>query len=344
MDLIAKLQAPVLLVLMILFRAEIGIPEQYGIREADMEYYLWFGIIVTAFQLIADLFILSSIEIIWGIKVHDYLVFARYRFLKRETRWKGMDGQLDDVIDPSMQALDGMCFSSQYYFMTFAFSQGMFFLLIGIIISNTVAYNMFADPVLPLLVLVLWLLCSLVERAFVFLGDRIGMWRLRDASQPSSAWTASFGNGSDAQFGVPGATDLEKLKAMAAAASREHFLMNQRITSETFRFKFLEHNREWLAERLPQIFTPRTLKRTRPFLLAQFAKLLGLDEDDSSEGEAAGGEGGKKRPGVAGGGDADAADFGDVDLSGTSTKIMRNWLGAARKQIRVRKAVVQLID
>lgn len=50
--------------------------------------------------------------------------------------------------------------------------------------------------------------------------------------------------------------------------------MNQRITSETFRNKFLNYNRTWLVNQLPSILTPRTLRRARPYLLAQFAKIL----------------------------------------------------------------------
>eukprot|EP00613_Pedinella_sp_CCMP2098_P053939 CAMPEP_0171891194 /NCGR_PEP_ID=MMETSP0992-20121227/44597_1 /TAXON_ID=483369 /ORGANISM="non described non described, Strain CCMP2098" /LENGTH=258 /DNA_ID=CAMNT_0012518489 /DNA_START=14 /DNA_END=791 /DNA_ORIENTATION=- len=50
--------------------------------------------------------------------------------------------------------------------------------------------------------------------------------------------------------------------------------MNQRITQETFRFKFLNYNRTWLINQLPSILTARTLKRSRPYLINQFTVLI----------------------------------------------------------------------
>ncbi len=62
------------------------------------------------------------------------------------------------------------------------------------------------------------------------------------------------------------------------------YFMNHRITSETFRHKFLDYNRPWLIEKLPGILTPRTLRRAKPFLLNQFSRVLSqLDEELSSD-------------------------------------------------------------
>lgn len=33
-------------------------------------------------------------------------VYTRYRFLQRETRWKGLEDSLDECIDESMRTLD----------------------------------------------------------------------------------------------------------------------------------------------------------------------------------------------------------------------------------------------
>jgi hypothetical protein len=38
---------------------------------------------------------------------------CRYRFLQRETRWKGLEDSLDECIEEGMRTLDQMCFSSQ---------------------------------------------------------------------------------------------------------------------------------------------------------------------------------------------------------------------------------------
>ena len=53
-----------------------------------MEYYLWFALIIVFFQLCVDIFVHGVLELFHGWKIYDYLVYTRYRFLQRETRWK----------------------------------------------------------------------------------------------------------------------------------------------------------------------------------------------------------------------------------------------------------------
>ena len=61
------------------------------------------------------------------------------------------------------------------------------------------------------------------------------------------------------------------------------YLMNKRITSETFRYKFLNYNRNWLVQQLPAILTPRTLRRSRPYLISQLSKILAQRRGDISD-------------------------------------------------------------
>ena len=105
------------------------------------------------------------------------------------------------------------------------------------------------------------------------------------------------------------------------------FMMNQRITSETFRFKFLNYNRAWLINQLPSILTPRTLRRSRPYLINQFTRILNqLNQDISSDSED------------------DGRKFGPVALKANSRQIIRWWLAQARRRMRLREVVQPLIS
>ena len=66
------------------------------------------------------------LELFHGWKIYDYLIYTRYRFLQRETRWKGLEDSLDECIDESVRTLDQMCFSSQYYMMMTVLTQRVF--------------------------------------------------------------------------------------------------------------------------------------------------------------------------------------------------------------------------
>ena len=128
-------------------------------------------------------------------------------------------------------------------------------------------------------------------------------------------------------FDIPDMGDLQ-------GAGHDAFIMNQRITSETFRYKFLNYNRAWLVSQLPAILTPRTLRRGRPYLVNQFTRILNqLNRDISSDSE--GEEAGQA---------ASTAKFGPVALSAKSRGIIRYWLAKAKKQLKLREAVQPLIN
>jgi len=105
-------------------------------------------------------------------------------------------------------------------------------------------------------------------------------------------------------------------------------MMNQRITSETFRYKFMNYNRSWLIHQLPQLLTPRTLRRSRPYLINQMARIIHARRDDISDDSDA---------------DARGTKFGPVALNTSSRQIIRWWLGKARRRLRLRQIVEPLV-
>jgi hypothetical protein len=119
-------------------------------------------------------------------------------------------------------------------------------------------------------------------------------------------------------------------KSSAGKPKYNTWIMNQRLATETFRFKFLDYNRAWLISVLPKILTPRTLARSRPYLLAQFAQML-ADYDEAEE--SSDGEGGipTKR-------------FKQVALPESGKDILRMWLEDARKSLQMRDSVLATIN
>jgi len=325
---VAVIHSILLIYILILFRQEVGVPDAYNIKATDMLFYLYFAIVMLPFQFTSDMFIHSAYESFWNYKMYEYLVYARYRFLKRESRWKGMERHLDECIEEGQRSLDQMCFSSQFYFMVYIHSQGMFFFILGLIVITHSSYNFFGDPVLLILLPLLLVSCYAIQRLSLVVANVLGLWQLPDKG---TGWHSNLGDGADGNFGVPDAAELENLKRIAAAASAEHYIMNQKITQDTFRYKFLDHNRLWLVDKLPMIFTPRTLRRSRPYLIAQLAKILGvdapsLDDDDDEEIK-----------------DEVTEDYGPVKIEPSSKAVLRWWLAAARRRLRLNESVQPFI-
>merc|ERR1711988_999069 len=152
----------------------------------------------------------------------------------------------------------------------------------------------------------------------------IGLWKLH---HDETGWHSKLEENDEDDFGIPGWEDLEELQQ----ESHEAYILNQKLTSETFRHKFLNYNRPWLVAQLPMILTPRTLRRSRPFLVSQFTKILGsvnpdISSDDSSDEEDT------------------AMRFGPVALSQPSRSIIRRWLAQARRRKRLRDVVAGIIN
>merc|ERR1719482_1646172 len=157
-------------------------------------------------------------------------------------------------------------------------------------------YNMFGDPTMLALVPYTLAACYFVQRSCMYFAWRFKFWKIK---HENTAWHSTPDDEDD---GVPRWDELEKIKG----ASHEAYLMNQRINSETFRYKFLNYNRAWLVNQLPHILTPRTLRRSRPYLINQFTRILNqLNQDISSDSED------------------DSRKFGPVALKANSRQIIR---------------------
>jgi hypothetical protein len=110
----------------------------------------------------------------------------------------------------------------------------------------------------------------------------------------------------------------------------ESFSMENRMMEDAFRFRFIDHNRNWLLLQLPNILTPRTVKRSRPYLLNQFAKILtSLNDEISSDSET----------------DDTSPKFKATDgiLNGNSRGMMKSWLYRAKRWVVMKRITEPLI-
>jgi hypothetical protein len=315
MDTLSMYYTVFLIYLLMLFREEIVLPSLYGIAEQDMLYYLYFSIVIIFFLFIQDILLHSVCELFHGWKIYEYLVYTRYRFLQRETRWKGMETSLDECIDEGMRTLDQMCFSSQFYLMLTIHCNGIMYIVLGVEMMLRAQYNPFADTAFVFILFYLIACYVIMERLIMWFVIKIKLWKIK---HENTNWHLQMDDEDD--LDVPAWED-------AKGASHDAYLMNQRITSETFRYKFLNYNRAWLIQQLPSLLTPRTLRRSRPYLINQFARIINSRRDDISDDS-----------------DGDVKNkFGPVALSSSSRNIIRFWLDRARRRLKLKQIVEPLI-
>jgi hypothetical protein len=317
-DTLSLLYYPFIMVVIMVFRNEAEITKIYNIKEADMEYYLLFALAIIPFQIMADVMLHNSLELLHGWRTLDYLEYCRVRFYQREAWWKGFENtSMDECIEQSLRSIDQLCFSSQYYMLNTIHVNGMVFMVLGIIMQTRANYNLFGDPA-SVIILGLVIFCSVsVRTLMIWIGKLLRVWRVRSERRD---WHG--------KMQVAGESNIDTLGDIQTSKDHDLYQQELRITDETFRYKFLRYNRAWIINRLPDMLSPRTTQRSRPYLINQLARVLGsINADISSDSE-----------------DDDDYDY-EIPTMTASTRILaRRWLTQATRLLKLRRIVQPLIE
>ena len=172
----ALLMNPFVVLFILGFATETGIPANYSINAQDLQYYLLFCLLIIAPQFVGDCFLMNTIEIYHLYPIFDYMEFARYRFKTRQQSWKADEPNVDETLHPRHQSIDQLCFSSQYYFMTALHNWGILLLVMGITIMYGQQYNPFGDSLMPLLFFLALFTTIIARKLAATVADKLSLW------------------------------------------------------------------------------------------------------------------------------------------------------------------------
>ena len=141
----AVFMSPLILTLLILYDQETKMPQNYSIRFSDLYYYLIFSCVIIIPQLIVNIFLLHTLEIVHGFKLYDYFTYCHYKFKNRNRKWMGKTNNMDRSIVNAWRSLDLLCFSSQFYYTASIVTWGMLFLVFGLTAMIRNKYTGFGD-------------------------------------------------------------------------------------------------------------------------------------------------------------------------------------------------------
>merc|ERR1719158_1283449 len=230
------------------FWDETKIPQMYDIRLDDLKYYLFFGIFVAPFQVMMDIFLNHSRELAHGIKIYDYMLFAKWRWRNRLTNWLFDDPRFDMSIPESVQSVNHLCFSPQYYFIAAYFSWGVILVLLGLCIILRAGRNPLGDPALPLFFVQQFVANRFLDKAIRALS--LFLWRAKDNA------TA---------------------RAFSHAIIRGQELKMHQVQLQRYRTYVFEKHKEWMMSNMHKVFEdPAVRERFRPELYALYSRLLNL--------------------------------------------------------------------
>ncbi len=315
-DALSLLYTPFIMIVIMAFRDEVEITKLYGIKEDDMEYYVIFALAIIPFQVFADIFFHNAFELLHGWKILEYLEYCNVRFLQREMWWKGLEkNTLEECIEDSLKKIDQMCFSSQYYMLNTIHLNAMLYFILGIEMMTRAKYTVFGDPIVIPLAASIILISVAVKALLTSIARRFGLWKIKHEKK---AWHAMI-------FDTEVHPNIERTEV--TLVDSQTTLVEQRITSESFRYKFLSYNRSWILSQLPELITPRVCDSLKPYMINQFARILSeLNEDLSSDSDS-----------------DDVPKFDTPVVTDSTRTFARTWLERAGRQLKLNKLVQPLI-
>lgn len=177
-------------------------------------------------------------------------------------------------------------------------------------------YTAFGDPAMfPIVALIL--LCSIGTKLLLTWVARIfKFWRIKHEKRGwHSKVKESEGNPSMEQW-----EDVQ--------LDHDQHVMEQKITDQTFRYKFLNYNRSWILSQLPDMLTPRVTANQRPYMINQFARILGqVSGDISSDSDS-----------------DEVPEFDAAPMTSSTRTLARTWLVQASRRLRLTKLIQPLIQ
>jgi hypothetical protein len=244
-DAIYLFAAPILILVLQEVEDFTKITKNYDIQKRDLRNYLFFSLSALVSGVLIDLHLLSMLELIYGWKIQEYLVYSMHRFSKRLCRWRMHDACNDQSIEPGVQNLDVFGFSSQYYFIVSISGLGIFLADLGIqgMIRNK--YNPFGDQGAVLMLLYSMLICFAVRVLSMKIGEMF-LWHL-----PSGALVGDDGfmHEISNDFFLPSFQEGNENVRNAGSGKMMAFYGEDK-NSEAFKISFLEDNKPWILQRL----------------------------------------------------------------------------------------------
>lgn len=228
----ALIMFPTALFIIQQFNEECKLSESYQFDKDYLSYFIAFSGVMFLPQLLVNIFLLHSLEIVQGIKLIDYFTFAAYRYKTRATSWINEHWPLDRSIPHAWRSLDQMCFSSQFYFTVTTAAWGIILTMLGLTIVTHNPYQVFTDPFAGIFLIIL---CIIYFVSGYLLHEFCKMIQLWEVSRQNE----------------------ERHSAKLGICPIDHFnnekILIEEMNQDVFKAKFLGLNKEWLVHNLGKI-------------------------------------------------------------------------------------------
>lgn len=286
----------------------------YSIKEDNLRYYLMFSAMIIPFVVVYNAFVVNILELFHGYRITAYLKYCQFAFQARDQRWCACETSMDMGIAEPLRSIHQMAFSSQYSLSVFVGACGMIMVAVGVEAEVRLNFNVFGDPVYPIVITIAFLIGIVIVKLCRFLADIVGLWRVRSRHSPRvkrdskkvgwirahcHIYVRAAAGGADWLMGTQmKITDWEEIEHMAAVAKMQlqaemRRIETPRLLDSDFRDDFIKFNRVWLVLHLEEVRVPSALPRLSVLNWPRRADCI---SEERSSGSVAGARPTRSRP------------------------------------------------
>lgn len=182
-DTLGSIISPIAVVVLYLFREPFEISKLYGMRSADLVYFMYFSFFLVPALWVVDIFLFNLNELLWNWKLFEYIQFCNERFANRSRRWVGLDNTINEELPPDLRAMDQMCLSTQFYLLGSLHASGIVISVLGYMLVLHKFHNLFGDPMVMPMFMGLSLFLKFARKAVLRFADRWRIWMVEGETE-----------------------------------------------------------------------------------------------------------------------------------------------------------------
>lgn len=255
--LLAFLTTPAIMYVIKYFEVETQLLLNYVISDHDYTYYIVFAVTIIPFMLIVDCMHQNILEVQWRWHLYDYCIYLRHIYNQRIERWQLSNPYGDRSVPTVHRRVAQLAFSSQYYFVILVPSIGVLMCVLAMQVFIHKPFNPFADPMTPLIAVIMWTVCWLLSKICLLVADLCGLWHPLKPTRIRT-WKAEEYR---SDLGVIPLWSQQYRNAVKKT-QQVQLVEKHRLTHQAFRDKFVVLNRLYLLDHLASVFSPTNIKHT----------------------------------------------------------------------------------
>ena len=229
-NLLSTMFTPILITIAYIYNNQLKFTFMYNIRNTDLKYYILYTFVLIIPEILISLIIIHIIELFYGLRIQEYIVYLNYRFKIRKTEFINIKDSIDPAINLTWRSFDAFLLSEQFYLVSTIVVLSSIFGIFSILIVVRLDYNPFNDPITFIFIIMIVCVFYIGKVILLLVTKVFKMWKIKEINELKE------GNFLDFLYKKSNLKDIQSI-----------------LNTDLFKHKFLNVNKNWILSNLENI-------------------------------------------------------------------------------------------